>query len=470
MAADSLDRLKSQLLTSGLQQENFALYQVINQLIDYVRGNTITTQSTISGGGGGGGVGLLGATYLTKNKEVGLPNSLQEIAGAGIQFNDANGRRVVSVALPFNMDSGGEGGEDGPPGPPGSDGVIGPQGIPGTPGRDGIQFIPLDGENGIDGDPGQPGATGGMGPPGSLGPPGIPGIDGLEGEIGEQGIMGGTGPIGPPGPEGSGAGRIFYPDPSDPSDIATYFTALDYPSPNAETTLGLALTGTGDTFLGAFATNPGVPNVDSLPAGTAFRHFHVTTGADVQVARLKVDFYKCASDGSGETLLRSGYSPNFFGTTIQEIIWTYTDGNSYSFLLTDRIILKLYLARVSGPATVNATVYFDGNNNASFIQSTISIGLTGPIGPQGPPGIGIQGFDGEDGFEGPPGIQGPMGPQGPAGPSGSGGGGGTSMPLYIEPEEPEHQLLYPYIVPSAAPAGSGLTQAEVLNRQSWSAL
>lgn len=465
--AISLDRLKSQLLTSGLQQENFALYQVINQLIDFLRNEMTATQATISGGsggGGGGGVGLIGATYLTKNKEVGLPNALQEVAGEGIQFNDVGGKRIISTAIPFGMDGGGGEGEDGPPGPPGA------RGIDGIPGRDGIQFIPVDGIDGIDGEPGVPGPQGFPGTIGNTGPPGVPGIDGLEGEQGEQGIQGAQGPMGPQGPAGVSAGRIFYPDPSDASDIPTYFTALDAPSTNPETTLGLALTGTGDTFLAAFATNPGVPNVLELPAGTAFRHFHVTTGADVQVARLKVDLYRCNSDGSGETLLRSGYSPDFFGTSIQELVWNFSDGNSYPFTLTQRIVLKLYLARVSGPATVNATVYFDGNNNASFIQSTISVGITGPQGPQGPIGIGLPGFDGEDGYDGPPGLQGPPGPIGPQGPPGtSGGGSGTSMPLYIEPEEPEIPLI-PILPIPAATSGSGLTQAEVLNRQSWSAL
>ena len=151
--AITLDRLKSQLLTSGLQQENFALFQVINQLIDFLRGEMAATEAAISGSSGsGGGTGLLGATYLTKNKEVLLPNSLQEIAGAGIQFNDAGGRRIISTAIPFGLD--GESGEDGPPGPPGR---IGVDGAAGPPGADGASMLAIDGEDGIDGDPGIPG-------------------------------------------------------------------------------------------------------------------------------------------------------------------------------------------------------------------------------------------------------------------------------------------------------------------------
>lgn len=173
--ADSLDRLKSQLLTSGLQQENIALFQVISQLIDYLRGNINAVNQAVSGsgGGGGGGVGLLGATYLTKNKEVGLPNSLQTLPGAGIQFNDANGRRIISTAIPFAFD--GEQGDEGVPGPPGRIGIDGIPGVDGAPGKDGVSMLTIDGEDGIDGEPGLPGATGGTGPAGAAGPQGTSG-------------------------------------------------------------------------------------------------------------------------------------------------------------------------------------------------------------------------------------------------------------------------------------------------------
>jgi hypothetical protein len=43
-----LDRLKAQLLTSGLQQRNQALYQVINQLIDTMRQGLDNVESQIN--------------------------------------------------------------------------------------------------------------------------------------------------------------------------------------------------------------------------------------------------------------------------------------------------------------------------------------------------------------------------------------------------------------------------------------
>lgn len=207
---EAIDRLKAQLLVSGYQQKNNPLFQVINQLIDAVRQSIADTQAITGGGSSGGGGGALGATYLTEGAEAAtLPNSRQVIAGAGIQFNDApNNRRVISTAIPFGMDSGGEG-EDGPPGPPGRDGVAG---APGPAGSNAVSFLyAFDGIDGEDAPilPGPAGIQGIQGQTGSVGQQGIPGLDGndgvdsfIPGPTGPQGLQGLTGAQGIPGPPG----------------------------------------------------------------------------------------------------------------------------------------------------------------------------------------------------------------------------------------------------------------------------
>lgn len=97
-----LDRLKSSLLTSGLQQKDNALYQVINQLIDFMRtiqvlisGNTDTTIPPTS-------TALLASlSYLTDGDESSnLINSRRLLAGAGIAFDDSvSNERTISVDL-----------------------------------------------------------------------------------------------------------------------------------------------------------------------------------------------------------------------------------------------------------------------------------------------------------------------------------------------------------------------------------
>jgi len=129
-----LDVLQGILLRSDLQQTNQPLYQVILQLIKYLRRIGDVAASGSGGGGGGGGGG----------------SSITNIFG--------------NVAGPFVID--GIDGEDGIDGIQGINGSPGPQGVPGVtttiivgiPGIDG-----LDGEQGEQGIPGATGATGSSG-------------------------------------------------------------------------------------------------------------------------------------------------------------------------------------------------------------------------------------------------------------------------------------------------------------------
>lgn len=142
-----LDRLLSQLNTSGLQQKDNPLYQVIAELIKQVKrvdSETIGSSST-------------SITNLT------------EIS----QFIDLSG-------------SGGDGdGEIGPPGPRGADGAAGINGSTGAAGPLTLGPMGLNGEDGEDGFP-------------------IPGNQGIQGVQGIQGIQGVAGPLtlGPMGMDG----------------------------------------------------------------------------------------------------------------------------------------------------------------------------------------------------------------------------------------------------------------------------
>lgn len=89
-----LDRLKANLLTSGLHRKDQPLFQVINQLIEAFK-NLITLVNAGGGSGGAGGSALL--QYLTSDDETGsLPNSRELLAGIGISFDDsvANERTI----------------------------------------------------------------------------------------------------------------------------------------------------------------------------------------------------------------------------------------------------------------------------------------------------------------------------------------------------------------------------------------
>ncbi len=322
----ALDRLKSQLQTTGLQQKNFPLYQVINQLIDSLRQNIDFTSEALAA--------------LTSIITPPVPPL-----------------HTIATGVPYLIP------EECPP-------------------ESNLISIP--------------------GPRGIIGPQGIPGLDG---EQGEEGPMGWQGPQGPVGPTGTSAGRVFYFDPLDISDLAGYRTALPNPSPNIENTIAIVCAGVGDNIVESFATDPNVPGVVSIPAGAAFRHIHCSLGTGADQARLKLELYYCNSDGTGETLINSNYSQTFVGTTIQEVEWDIYDSVNYTITLTQRLTFKLYAARVGGPANITVTVYFDGINNASYAQTTISqgnTGATGPTGATGAPGVAVIPELSDDYYEGYP--------------------------------------------------------------------
>lgn len=79
-----LTRLKSTLLTSELQHKNPALFQVINQLIDYIRQNQLSVASDIAGTGD-----VNGPNGATNNAIARFDGALgKTIKGSGITIAD----------------------------------------------------------------------------------------------------------------------------------------------------------------------------------------------------------------------------------------------------------------------------------------------------------------------------------------------------------------------------------------------
>jgi hypothetical protein len=100
ISSDSIARLKSQLLTSGLSDKNQPLFQIINALIDAVGDSLVAANIVVGGGSGSGSSGLQNATYLTIGIEAGLPFSRRLVAGIRITFDDSvAGVRTANVAI-----------------------------------------------------------------------------------------------------------------------------------------------------------------------------------------------------------------------------------------------------------------------------------------------------------------------------------------------------------------------------------
>jgi hypothetical protein len=159
LTAATIDRLKAQLLTSSLQQQNQALFQVINSLIDAARESLAAANSLTDPASGGGSI--LSQSFLTiDNDQATLPNSRRIQAGPGITFNLDGKRLLISLGIPI-LGLSDEEGPEGPMGPQGPQGIRGLQGTIGPPGLDGYE-----GEDGAVGPPGLPGIQGATGPAG----------------------------------------------------------------------------------------------------------------------------------------------------------------------------------------------------------------------------------------------------------------------------------------------------------------
>ena len=237
---------------------------------------------------------------------------------------------------------------------------------------------------------------------------GATGATGATGAAGPTGATGATGATGPQGIAGGNAGRIYYLWAGVTADVVGYKKAVTSPSPNVETTITTAVTGTGDVEIISFITDVGEPGVESLPTGIAERLIHAyQDGNNTCNARLNFKLLKRNIAGT-ETLLRNGYSETFSNQTLQEIMWTVAYPTAVSLLTTDRLVFKVYAARVSGPASFNVITSYEGGD-VSYVKTTIS---AGSVGPQGP--TGATGATGADSF-----VPGPIGPTGNTGPTGA---------------------------------------------------
>lgn len=89
-----LTRLKSQLATAKVRETDIALFQVINQLIDFIRQ---TNNQILSGTTTGSGVtGLLTKTYITETDETAvLVNSRRMVAGLGITLDTSVAAQMI---------------------------------------------------------------------------------------------------------------------------------------------------------------------------------------------------------------------------------------------------------------------------------------------------------------------------------------------------------------------------------------
>jgi hypothetical protein len=378
-----------------------------------------TNVGAVGATGSNGITGSTGATGATGSN--GITGSTGATGATGATgSNGITGSTGATGATGSNGITGATG-ATGSNGITGATGATGSNGITGSTGATGSQGI-----TGVTGATGEQGIQGVTGATGSQGVTGATGEQGIQGVTGEQGIQGVTGATGSQGIAGGNAGRIYYLWAGVTADVVGYKKAVTSPSPNAITSITTSVTGTSDVFIASFITDVGEPGVGSLPTGIAERLIHAYQNNNVNcIAKLNFELWKRDLAGT-ETLLRSGYSEEFSNQTKAEIRWTVAYATAFSLLTTDRLVFKVYAARVSGSTSFDVITSYEGGD-VSYVKTTISAGSVGPQGATGATGSqgntgatgsqGIQGVTGATGATGSQGIQGVTGSQGATGPS-----------------------------------------------------
>lgn len=178
---------------------------------------------------------------------------------------------------------------------------------------------------------------------------------------------------------GGTSGIPFYFEQSASSDISGYKKAISTPSLGSEVSITQANTGTSDTLIVSLATDTGQPGAIVYPAGITTFHIHASTSASNEYCRLKLELYKRTTGGT-ETKLVEGYSDTFVGTAQTELDVQIASSEAFVLDITDRLVFKIYTARVSGATTATATVYFEGTSHTAYVSTTVVAGGRMPAG------------------------------------------------------------------------------------------
>lgn len=152
------------------------------------------------------------------------------------------------------------------------------------------------------------------------------------------------------------------------SDIVTYETLRSEPASGLEKIDTVTVTsGGGPVLLGAYATDPGVPGVGTLPSGMwGFREFASVSNTS-GTSTILVRVYSRNTLGT-ETLLFESTSPAITSTSPTLYYWIYTQNVDVALDPTDRIVIKFY-GKTTSVSSRNISHYYEGSTHASWLST-----------------------------------------------------------------------------------------------------
>lgn len=273
----------------------------------------------------------------------------------------------------------------GPGSAEGTSGTSGSSGVNGTSGTDGTSGT--NGANGTSGTDGSSGTNGTSGVNGAAGTSGTDGSSGSSGSSGVSGTDGSSGSSGTSGIDGITAGRTYYFNQSQSSDIEGYKVLSEEPSASGVQTVAVSAPGsTNDVFVAQYITSE--LGFAVIPSGVQRFYVHYLKPAenDNINAYLTLQLADSAGVPYGPVITTSaeyiGWNSGLATEVIIEQVLPTTNITE-----TDRMIVKLYVNNLD--ATTHNVTYYTENGDYSFVITSVgqSFATSGTSGTNGTSGV-----------------------------------------------------------------------------------
>ena len=315
--------------------------------------------------------------------------------------NGTNGSSGTSGSNGTNGTSGSSGtnGSDGSSGTSGSNGTNGSSGSNGSDGSSGSSGSNgtngTSGSSGSNGTDGSSGTSGSNGTNGTSGSSGSNGTDGSSGTSGSNGTNGSSGTSGTSGQNGISAGRIYYFNQSQTSDVVGYKVLSETPTTGTTQTVTKTLTNTQQNVLVESYITPQL-GFSLIPAGVQRFHLHLLKPASNDDIDVYVTLQLANSTGGtiGSLITSSAniitWNSGNPAEVYVDVVFTSTPINP-----TNRFIVKIYLNN-NDSTTHNVNYYTEGTEYSYVITSVgVVAGSSGTSGTSGSDGTnGTSGSNG----------------------------------------------------------------------------
>jgi hypothetical protein len=163
------------------------------------------------------------------------------------------------------------------------------------------------------------------------------------------------------------------------SDIATYKKMLAA-SFSPKTTLPFAGLAAGLTTLINFATDPGIPNLSTIPAGQYTVHVHVSQPSGTKSTVLYAEIWEVNAAGADiAKIVTTENTPTLSGTEIEHDI-SFFRATAYTLAdVTSRIVTRIIANVTGGGSAPTVDLFYGGTADARVTLPTISSGGLLPI-------------------------------------------------------------------------------------------